>query len=211
MTNILIILLGVTMIYIASVSRVESYIKALSIQGLLLFLMILIDYSKIDKLTFIFLSVETIGLKALIIPLFLINIIRKNEIVRDIEPNISNFYSIFISSLIFVFGFFSSYLSLSVIENNRPLHFGISFSIIITSLFLIITRKKIITHIMGYMMLENGIFLLSLSIAKEMPFIVNLGVLLDLFLAIFLFSIFINKIKTEFEEVHIDRLTDLKD
>ena len=211
MTNILIILLGVTMIYIASVGRVESYIKALSIQGLLLFLMILFDFSKIDKLTFVFLCIETIGLKTIIIPIFLINIIRKNDIVRDIEPNISNFYSIFISSIIFAFGFFISFLSMGIIENIRPLHFGISVSIIITSLFLIITRKKIITHIMGYMMLENGIFLLSLSVAKEMPFIVNLGVLLDLFLVIFLFSIFINKIKTEFEEVHIDRLTDLKD
>ena len=81
----------------------------------------------------------------------------------------------------------------------------------ITGLFVIMTRKKIITHVMGYMMLENGIFLLSLSIAREMPFIVNLGMLLDIFIAVFLLAVIVNRIKSTVEEATVDKLTELKD
>jgi hydrogenase-4 component E len=61
------------------------------------------------------------------------------------------------------------------------------------------------------MMLENGIFLLSLSVANEMPMLINLGVLLDLFVGIYLFVIFFNKIQSMFDGNHIDVLTELKD
>ncbi len=61
------------------------------------------------------------------------------------------------------------------------------------------------------MMLENGIFLLSISVANEMPLLVNLGVLLDLFVGIYLFVIFFNKIQEMYDGNHIDVLTELKD
>ena len=59
--------------------------------------------------------------------------------------------------------------------------------------------------------MENGIFLLSLSIAKEMPMIVNLGVLLDLFIAVFILGILVREINEEFEDMEISHLSDLKD
>jgi len=64
---------------------------------------------------------------------------------------------------------------------------------------------------MGYMMLENGIFLLSLSVAKEMPLVVNIGVLLDVFVCIYILGLFVTKIQSTFEELHVDKLTLLKD
>ena len=59
--------------------------------------------------------------------------------------------------------------------------------------------------------MENGIFLLSLSIAKEMPVIVNLGVLLDLFIAIFILGMLVKEINNEFEDMEVAHLSDLKD
>ncbi len=61
------------------------------------------------------------------------------------------------------------------------------------------------------MMLENGIFLLSLAVANEMPLLVNLGVLLDLFVGIYLLVIFFNTIHSLYDGDHIDVLTELKD
>ncbi len=89
--------------------------------------------------------------------------------------------------------------------------FGVSLSIIVSGLFIIITRKKIITQVMGFMLMENGIFLLTLSASREMPFIVALGVLLDIFMAIYLLGLFVNKIHDAFEEIHVDTLQKLKD
>ena len=61
------------------------------------------------------------------------------------------------------------------------------------------------------MLIENGIFLLALSIAKEMPFIVAMGVLLDIFMAVYIFGLFVNKIQDVFTEIKIDNLSNLKD
>ncbi len=211
MSNIIIILLGTSMLYVFAASRIEAYVKTLAMQGLLLFLLIIFDIKEINWLNIVFLAVETLAIKAIIIPYFLLNVIRKNEIGREVEPYLSQFYSLLIGSAIFIFGFVAAFWSARIDAGIKPLFFGVSIVIIISSLFLIVNRKRIITHILCYMMLENGIFLLSLSVANEMPMLVNVGVLLDLFVGVYLFVIFFNKIQSMFDGNHIDILTELKD
>ena len=211
MSDILIILLGTTILYIFAASRIEAYVKALALQGTILFLLIVVDIKDISWMNFAFLILETLIIKGIIIPYFLLSVIRKNEIGREVEPYISQFYSVLIASLIFMFGFVAAFWSAKTNAGIKPLYFGVSIILIIASLFLIINRKRIITHILCYMILENGIFLLSLSVANEMPILVNVGVLLDLFVGIYLFVIFFNKIQEMYDGNHIDTLTELKD
>ena len=211
MTDILIILLGTSMLYVFAVSRIEAYVKTLALQGFLLFLLVIIDIREINWLNIAFLSLETLVIKAIIIPYFLLSVIRKNEIAREIEPYITQFYSLIVASAIFIFGFVAAFWAAKTNAGIKPLYFGVSIMLIVSSLFLIINRKTIITHILCYMMLENGIFLLSLSVANELPLLVNLGVLLDLFVGIYLFVIFFNKIQEMYDGSHIDELTELKD
>ncbi len=211
MTPFIIILFGLTMLYVGSSSRIEAYIKAIAVQGALLFLLILFDYDSENLANFIFLAFETLIVKAILIPIVLITVVRKNGIHREIEPYIPNFFSLIITSVIFGLGFYVAYLASNNSVSVRPFYFGVSISTIVTGLFIIITRKKIITHVMGYMFIENGIFLLSLAASKEMPFIVALGVLLDIFMAVYLLGLFVNKIQDALAEIHVDSLQKLKD
>jgi hydrogenase-4 component E len=211
MTDILIILLGTTMLYVFAVSRIEAYVKTLALQGFLLFLLVITDIQEINWFNIAFLSIETLVIKAVVIPYFLLSVIRKNEIAREVEPYITQFYSLIFASAIFIFGFVAAFWAAKTNAGIKPLYFGVSIMLIVSSLFLIINRKTIITHILCYMMLENGIFLLSLSVANELPLLVNLGVLLDLFVGIYLFVIFFNKIQEMYDGSHIDELTELKD
>ncbi|MHB8853901.1 MAG: hypothetical protein ACYC6P_11180 [Ignavibacteriaceae bacterium] len=211
MSNIIIILLGTSMLYVFAASRIEAYVKILALQGSLLFLLVVVDIKEINWLNIAFLIVETLIIKTIVIPYFLLRVIRRNEIGREIEPYISQFYSVLIASAIFMFGFVAAFWAAKTNAGIKPLYFGISIVLIVSSLFLIVNRKRIITHILCYMMLENGIFLLSLSVANEMPMLVNIGVLLDLFVGIFLFVIFFNKIQEMYDGNHIDVLTELKD
>jgi hydrogenase-4 component E len=211
MIQFIIILFGLSMLYVAVTTRIESYIKAIAAQGVILFLLVLFDYGTTHLGSLIFLSFETLAVKAVAIPLFLIHIIRKNGIFREVEPSVTNFSSLAITTAIFVAGFYLAYLSVGAVSNIRPFYFGISISTIVTGLFIIISRKKLITHVMGYMMLENGIFLLALSIAREMPFIVAMGALLDIFIAVYLLGLFVNKVQDSYSDTHIDALAKLKD
>lgn len=211
MTDLLIILLGTTMLYVFAVNRLEAYVKVLALQGLILFLIVLVDIQRLDWLNILFLSVETLGVKTIVIPWFLLVVIRKNEIEREVESYLSQFYSLLLASGILLFGFFAVFWVAKIQSGIQPLYFGMSIVLIVSSLFLIVNRKTIITHILCYMMLENGIFLLSLSVANELPLLVNLGVLLDLFVGVYLFVIFFNKIQEMYDGSHVDVLTELKD
>ena len=211
MTEILIALFGLTMLYVSSTSRLEAYTRVLALQGFILFLMVMLDHTEMTTLNLVFLGAETLLFKAIIIPVFLMYILRKNNIQREVEPYIPSFYSVMITTIIFAFGFIIAFWSVSHASNVRPLYFGVSIATIITGLFIIISRKKIITHVMGYIMIENGIFMLAISVVSEMPMIVNLGVLLDLFAAIYLLGLFVTKINSTFDELHIDSLSNLRD
>ena len=78
-------------------------------------------------------------------------------------------------------------------------------------LFLICARRKAVTQVLGYIILENGIFALGVVLVKESPFLVELGVLLDVFVAVFVMGIIVFQISREFDHMDADRLAALKD
>jgi hydrogenase-4 component E len=209
--NFLIVLFGVTVLLISLVSRIESFIKILSFQGFLLFLIVAAGLGEIRPLDFGVLFVETVAVKTVLIPLFLLRIVRHNEIYREVEPGISHFNSLLVATFLTAFGLFMAWWSLGAAQGIKPLHFGISVSTLLVGLFVIISRKKIITHVLGYVVIENGIFLLSLSVAATLPRVVEFGILLDLFLVVYIFGIFVNRIRSTYDEIDIGTLTDLRD
>ncbi|MCE5300185.1 MAG: hypothetical protein LLG37_04850 [Spirochaetia bacterium] len=213
MTSFLAVIFGLAMIYASSSGRIEAYIRALAVQGIVLFAAVLLDLGRLTPLSALFLCVETLVFKAILIPWFLIYTVRRNGIMREDEPYISNFYSLVITTIIFVASLGVSFAAFGSEAHGiiRPVYFGVSIAAMLTGLFMIITRKKIITHVMGYVMMENGIFLLAFSFAGEMPFAVNIGVLMDLFIAIFLLGLFVSRINETFDEVEVEALADLKD
>ena len=211
MINLFLVLFGLTMLYMAATSRINAHIKMLSIQGLLLFFIISLAPEKSNFINFLFLSIETIIVKAGAIPLFLNKVSRQSNLVRDNDPHIPNFYSMVIASLILFGGFIIPNLHNYFPKNITVLYFGVSISTILISLFFITTKRKLLTHVIGFAMLENGIFLLSLSVAKEMPIIVNMGVLLDVFIAVFILGLLIGNINTIFEKSDSCILCNLKD
>ncbi|HSA06566.1 MAG TPA: hypothetical protein P5556_05260 [Candidatus Gastranaerophilales bacterium] len=211
MIDTLILLFGLTGLLMSIKSRIKTIINILSLQGVILFLIILFSHKASLSLSYLFLIFETLIIKALFIPSLLNKILLKNSVDRETEPYIPNFYSLVISSFILFSGITISNYYAPFSVNMTPLFFGVSFSAILTSLFFITTKKKLLTHVIGFAMLENGIFLFSLAIADEMPLIVNLGVLLDVFIAVFILGLLIGKINTVFHDTSSCTLCNLKD
>lgn len=211
MIQFLVVLFAVTLLYVSITGRIETYIKLLFLQGLFIFLVVTIESPVLNSFNYIFLMVETLGFKTIIIPLILVKAVRKMGVRREVEPYILNFNSLLITTLIIICSFILAFMSLKYAPQIKPVHFAVSISAVLTGLFIIMSRKKIITHIVGFIIMENGIFLLSLSIAGEMPLVVNLGVLLDIFIGIFLLVMVLKRIHSTFDEIHIDNLTHLTD
>lgn len=211
MENALIILFGLTMLYMAATSRIMAHIRILVAQGILLFLICYFGIEKTSILNCIFLAFETLIVKACVIPMFLNKIVKTTHQYRDAEANIPHFYCLFISTVILFSGFLISDVNFPAMKMINFVYLGVSIAVIIISLLLITIKHKIITNIVEFITMENGIFLLSLAVVKEMPIIVNLGVLLDLFIAVFILGLLVNRINKEFEGLEVSHLSDLKD
>lgn len=209
MTNVLLIIFTISLLYLGIAHRLFTYIKILSFQGVLLFGIAFIELIQINALNLAFVLLETIIFKAIAIPLFLNHVMKRNRITRDAEPFLPNFISLIIITTIIIATFILS----NAIADSRisKIYFVVAISTLFTGLYIIVTRNKIITHVMGYLIIENGVFILSLAVGNEMPMLVNLGILLDIFASIFLLGIFVNKIGDVLKDVDVDQLKNLKD
>lgn len=209
MINVLLITFTISLLYLGIANRLLTYIKILTFQGFILFWVAFIELQEINAMNFILILLETIVFKTIAVPYFLRYIIRKNKITREAEPFLPQFVSLIVITAIIV----STFLISSAITDQflKKIYFVVALSALFSGLYIITTRKKIVTHIMGYLIIENGVFILSLAVGSAMPMLVNIGILLDIFVSVFLLGIFVNKVGDVLKDVDIDHLQSIKD
>ena len=209
MTNVFLIIFIISLLYVAIANRVITFVRVLALQGFILFGVTFLQLKDIQTWNLILILLETIVFKALAVPMFLGYLIKRNRITRETEPYLPHFISLMIITIIVVI---TVLLANSIQDSHLDkIFFIVSLSTIFTGLYFIATRKKIITHVMGYLMIENGVFVLSLAVGNEMPNLVNLGIMLDVFASVLILGIFLNKIGDVFKDVDVDQLSNLKD
>jgi len=209
MTDILLIALAMSLLYISIANRLYTYLNILVFQGFILFGVTYLTLTKISTINLILIMLETIVFKALAVPWFINYVIKRNRITREAEPYLPNFVSLIIVTFITV----STIILSSAIKDTilDKTFFVVALSTIFTGLYLIVTRKKIITHVIGYIIIENGVFVLSLAVGNEMPMLVNLGIMLDIFASVLILGVFFNRIGDFLKDPDINQLRNLKD
>ena len=131
----LIILFGLTMLYLSTTSRLKGHVSVVVIQGILLFLICYFGIEKTSILNCIFLAFETLIVKACVIPMFLNKIVKTTHQYRDAEANSPHFYCLFISTVILFSGFLISDVNFPAMKMINPVYLGVSIAVIIISLF----------------------------------------------------------------------------
>jgi hydrogenase-4 component E len=209
MIHVLLITFLITLFYMAIANRMLTYVRILSLQGVILFFVVYLQLNEINTLNFVLILLETIVFKSLAVPFFIAYLLKRNKITREAEPYLPNFISLIIATLIVVV---TILLSNSIKDTYLDkMFFVVALSALFMGLYLIASRRKIITHVMGYLVIENGVFVLSLAVGNEMPMLVNLGIMLDIFASVLILGIFLNKIGDVFKDVDVDQLSSLKD
>jgi len=206
----IIILLILTNLMLLGSSRLKTCILVIAFQGILLgSLAILIENGNLT-IHLIMLSAVIICLKGIIFPFLLIRTLRDLNIQHEVEPFVGYGASLVLSPLVLVVCIWlGSQLSLPV-GVTSSLVVPVAFFTAMCGLFLIISRKKALTQVLGYLVLENGIYVFGVSIATIHPVLVELGILLDAFVAVFVMGIAVYHINREFEHTDVDRLDKLK-
>jgi hydrogenase-4 component E len=209
MTDILLIALAMSLLYMSIANRLLTYLRILVFQGVILFGVTYLTLTHVNTVNLLLIMLETIVFKAIAVPWFINHLIKHNGISRDSEPYLPNFVSLIIVTTIIVS---TIILSSSIKDMNLDkTYFVVALSTLFTGLYLIVSRKKIITHVMGYLVIENGVFVLSLAVGNEMPMLVNLGIMLDIFASVLILGIFFNKIGDVLKDPDVNLLRNLKD
>lgn len=209
MIDVLLITFIITLFYMAIANRILTHINVLAFQGVLLFAVVFLQLNEINPLNLALILLETIVFKSIAVPMFMAYVIKRNNITRESEPYLPNFVSLIITTLIVII----TILLANSVEDKYldKIFFVVALSSLFTGLYFIATRRKIITHVIGYLIIENGVFVLSLAVGNEMPMLVNLGIMLDIFASVLILGIFLNKIGDVFKNIDVDQLSNLKD
>lgn len=200
MLELLIVIFGLSLLWASVTNMLGTMIKILVVQGIILFAITVLKTTQFNLLSFGIIALETLIFKAILIPWFINDTIKHNQIRRETEASVSNFFSLALMSLIFVLSFALAGAAPAWSVKLFPLEFGIAFATILKGIFIIIANKKLITQLMGYLIMENGIFLLSLSAGSDLPYIVSLGVSLDIMLSVLIAVLFIKRISSTFDD-----------
>ncbi len=209
MTDILLIALAMSLLYLSIANRLFTYLRILVLQGFILFGVTYLTLTNVNPVNLILIMLETVVFKAVAVPWFINYLIKRNGITREAEPYLPNFASLLIVTFLTVI---TIILSSSIKDANLDkTYFVVALSTIFTGIYLIVSRKKIITHVIGYIVIENGVFVLSLAVGNEMPMLVNLGIMLDIFASVLILGVFFNRIGDFLKDPDIHQLRNLKD
>ena len=190
-------------------SRMNVAIRAVALQGVALGILPGIMHAFSWHLLTI--TTGILLAKGVAIPWLLIGAMRRAEIRREVEPIIGYIPSLVIGAITTALAFvFATKLPLA------PEHLGLLFipasiATLLTGFIVLTTRRKAISQVIGYLILENGIFIFGLLLTEAMPVMVEAGALLDLLVGIFVMGIIINHINREFSSIDTSRLTALKE
>ena len=206
---LLIVILALNFVALG-VSRIRGAINAVALQGILLGLFPLFVHPEIG-VRVILLVVVMIGLQGLVIPGFLVHAMREADIQHEVHPVVNYMSSLLLGAVGTGLALVFSYTLPLAEQHSDLLIVPASLSTVWTGFLLLTLRRKAIMQVVGYLLLENGIFLFGLLLLEAMPFLVEIGVLLDLFTGVFVMGIIIHHINREFASISTEHLTELKE
>jgi hydrogenase-4 component E len=209
--NLLAAILLLIVFAMLSQRRILSLINLFAWQGLVLTVSTFVVAYSTGQRHLYYSAALTLLLKVLVLPWLLHRLIRKLNVRWDVETliNIPTTMLVGIALVIFAFNLAAPISQLS--ESITRGLIGIALASVLLSLLMMITRRKAISQVVGFLAMENGLFFAATSATHGMPLVVELGIALDVLVATFIFGIFFFQIRETFDSLDITHMEKLKD
>lgn len=204
----ILIILMLTNFYVLGTASLRASIRVVALQGVLLALLpLFVETEATPRL--IAMVIATASLKGILIPGLLLKAIRDVHIRHEVEPYLGFIPSLFLCAAGTGFALlFGDQLPLAPADRDT-LFVPAAFATLLAGFLVLTTRRKAISQVAGYLMLENGVYVFGLLLYQSM--VVEVGVLLDLVVGIFVMGIMLNHIQREFSSLDTERLSRLRE
>jgi hydrogenase-4 component E len=204
MVNYLIVLFAITLIYLSISERFRIFAGLMGLQGVLLFGITLIELNDVNTANLIFIAAETLLFKAIIVPFLIFRIIRKTGVYKVHNLAMPGFYQLILTIIALIMSIILANALINPFINT--VYMTVALFCLFSGMLLIITHKYILSQVIGFLVIENAVFILSLAVGNEKPMLINIGILLDIFVGVLILGMFALRLKP-----HTLELTRLKD
>jgi len=190
--------------------RVPAYVSAFTWQSLVLgAVAITVGWFGRERELY-FIGGLLVLVKGVAIPRLLGRMERRFASERELAPYVNTATSLLVAGLLVLFGY--AIMRPVVAASDLPTRAGmpLAMGLVLVSLFVVVSRKKALTQVVGFLMLENGIALLAILGTYGIPLIVELGVFLDALMGFLVMQIFVYRIHSTFETIDVDQLDRLR-
>ena len=207
--NIMAILMLINLALTAS-SRLTMCITLVALQGMAMGLLPIFSKEGLSSRTLLLAGLVVV-VKGVIFPRMLGHAVRDANVRREVEPFVGYGSSVMIGILLLAVSFWvGRRLPFELPGEISALVVPVAISAILTGLFLLTSRRKAVMQVLGFLVMENGIATFGLAVVPEIPLLVELGILLDAFVGVFVMAIVIWHISREFDHIDADQLSTLK-
>ena len=206
------LLVGIILLDIVAVSssRLHKLVRIFAVQAFLLGALALLLGGTGSYHAWI-VAGGTIAIKGLAVPYFLKRALLRTGVLRELEPLVPFGASLVLTVLAVGLSFGLAGRLPEEAKREGLLLAATAFSTMFTGLLLLISRSKAISEVVGYLVLENGIFLFGMTLLDRQPLVVEMGILLDVFVGVFVMGILVYNIARAFDDVDVRALTSLTD
>lgn len=197
-------------VYLVSTSRLGARVRACALQGVLHGLLPLAVSGAALLRTegglthLVFATSSTLVLKAIVIPFFMLRAVRESGTRREVEPYVSLHLSLLVAVLLVgvSFAIAAAFGPLVHGSASTSLALPAGLSTLLIGLFLAVNGKTELTQIVGYQITQNGVFVMGQTLLGEFPLLVELGVLLDVLVAVMLTGLFVVQVAAQGPAAH---------
>ena len=210
MADFLFLAILVVDLYLIGATRLGACVRASALQGLLLAALPLVFRHDAPLAHLFVLSAGALAFKAIAIPRLLLRALESSSVRREVEPMVSQHLSLIVGAALIGLSFWLGGRLTLPLGRPSPLAVPAAFTTLLFGFFMLVSRKKAITQVIGYLVLENGVYMFGLGLAAALPLVIDLGILLDLWVGVFVMGIAIYHIDHEFEHIDTDRLAELR-
>jgi hydrogenase-4 component E len=191
--------------------RIVTLVNLLALQGSVLCLATLLVAWRTGKSHLYVSAFLTLGLKVVFLPWLLRRLIRRFEVYWDTEPMINVSGTMLLGLLIVIFAFGLAQPISALANTSTKSTIGVAIAVTLLAFLTIITRKKAMSQIVGFLSMENGLFFAAVSATYGMPMVVELGVALDVLVAMLVLGVFFFQIRERFESLDLHHFESLRE
>ena len=191
--------------------RIVTLVNLLAVQGALLFLATLLLAWRTGQAHLYLSAALTLALKVALLPWILHRLIRRLAVYWDSESLVNPATTMLLGLLVVVFAFGLAQPISALASTATRNSIGIAVAVILLSFMTMITRRKAMSQVVGFLSMENGLFFGAMSATYGMPMIVEFGVALDVLVAVLVLGIFFFQIREQFDSLDLHHLETLRE